>query len=348
MRTSFRRSLGLLTVFCAVTLPLAAFAQSAAAVSVPFTDIPQNSPVAPAAEYLKAKGIIQAVGQFKPDDKLTRAQTVKILVAPLMKAEELAKMTKSSFSDVPATEWYMPSAEAAKTLGIVDAASTFHPNQPVTKAAFIKMLLASKKIDYRSSYSDFQLPLSPDVSNPADWFYPVMRYAVVSSMTAVAKDGLLSPSRELTRGEMALLYYRLDMYAAGRRTQALLSQTETDIANVLQTLDAKQIDQAEVASARAMLSARGALHARPDEPIVKGAVKVSEGFRALVQGYKAGVAGDLDAVIRYAKDAYALADKAKAFSANLGEVSVQMQAIAKNMADQARSTKTAPVTSPIK
>ena len=304
------------------------------------TDIPTDSPVYPAATYLMSKGIVQMSNTFKPNDKLTRSQVAKILVAPLVDAAELAKITTSSFGDVPAGSWYLPYAEAARALGIVDSAPAFNPAAPVTKAAFMKMLLGSKKIDYKALFSDLSMPLGTDVPNTTDWFYPVMRYGVASSMTAVGADGLLSPGRELTRGDMALLYYRLDMYLAGRRTQALLAQAETDIANVLQMLDQKQIDQAGFAAGRAVVASRGALAARPSEALVKAAVKVSEGFQALVKAFRSGSEGKYDEAIQYAKDAYALADKAKSFSPNLSDVANQMQTVAKNMADQARKAKT--------
>jgi hypothetical protein len=326
----FNRFLAAATIAASI-LPTIAFAQQAV-----FTDIPAGSPVAAAAEYLASKGIVQMATKFNPDGKLTRAQAAKILVAPLVGADQLAKITKSGFADVPAGSWYLPYAEAAKSLGIVDAAANFNPEKPVTKAAFIKMLLKSKGIDAASTYSEFKLPLATDVSNTSDWSYPFIRYALASTMTAVGKEGLLNPAGELTRASMALLYYRLDMYLAGKRTQAGLSQTETDITNVLQMLDAKSTEQAEYAAARAVLSARGALALKPDEPLVKGAVKISEGFQSLTLAYKSGIAGNLEAVVQYAKDAYASAEKAKAFSPGLTSLATQMQTIGKSMADEAR------------
>jgi hypothetical protein len=340
MQTHIFRHRRLVAASAVITLsmPLVAFAQSAAAL---YSDVPQSSPVFAAVQYLQTKGVLQPASQFKPGDKLTRAQAVKILVASRVTPDELAKITKSSFSDVPASAWYMPYAEAARTMGIVDSAPAFHPDQVVTKAGFMKMLLASEKIDYNSAFSDFKLPLATDVPSPTDWFYAVIRYAIASSMTAVDKDGLLAPSHNITRSEMALIYYRLDMYVANRRTQALLSQTETDIGNVLQMLTDKNIQQAEFASARSMLAARGALVSRPNEPLVKGAVKVTEGFQSLVLGYQAGASGDFNSALKNAKDTYASAAKAKAFSPGLVTVTTQMQAIAKNMADQARKAQAA-------
>ncbi len=336
MRTGLRfRTTSAAILTASLLLPTLASAAS-------FTDIPGDSPVAAAAAYLQSKGIVQDGPKFNPDGKLTRAQAAKILVAPLLLPDELVKITSSSFADVPPGQWYTSYAEAARKLGLVDSAKNFNPNAPVTKAAFMKMLFKSKKLDYLGAFSDITKPLATDVASTNDWFYPVIRFALASSMTAVNAEGKLLPSSELTRGSMALLYYRLDMYLAGRRTQALLSQAETDIGNVLQMLDQKQLEQAEFASARSVVAARGALMAKPEEPIVKGAMKVSEGFQFLVASYKAGVEGRLDDSINAAKEAYNSAEKAKSFSPSLATVVEQMEKIAKTMADQARALKSQP------
>jgi hypothetical protein len=332
MRTGSRVAV---VMMASLLFPIVASASS-------FTDMPKDGAVYTAAAYLQSKNIVQDGPKFNPDGKLTRAQAAKILVAPLLLPEELAKITSSSFADVPAGQWFTSYAEAARKLGIVDSAPNFNPNAPVTKAAFMKMLFKSKKLDYLGAFADFTKPLATDVASTNDWFYPVIRFALASSMTAVNGEGKILPSSELTRGSMALLYYRLDMYLAGRRTQALLSQAETDIGNVLQMLDQKQLEQAEFASARSIMAARGALMAKPEEGIVKGAMKVSEGFQFLVASYKAGVEGRLDDAISAAKDAYNSAEKAKSFAPSLATVVDQMEKIAKTMADQARTLKTQP------
>lgn len=313
-----------------------------------FTDLTKDSPILPAATYLVEKGIMQSAPLFKPNDKVTRAQAAKVLVAALVKPEELSKITTSSFTDVPAGQWFTSYAEAARLMGIVDSVPTFNPNKVVTKAAFLKMLLTSRKLDYKGTVADLKSPLASDVRDPNDWSFPVMRYAFAVSTIDAKKDGSLQPGAELTRGEMALIYYRLDKFLAGQRTQALLSETETEVSNTLQMLTDKNIEQAEWAVARAVLAARGALIARPAEPLVKAAVKVAEGFQSLVVGYKAGVSGDLDGAITSAKNAYTLADKAKTFSPGLSSLTSQMQTIAKNMAEEARKAKVQPAPAPKK
>lgn len=318
------------------------FALPMTALAAQFTDLPKDSPIIPAAEYMVEKGLMQSAPLFKPNDKVTRAQAAKVLVSALVKPEELQKVTTSTFADVPAGQWFTSYAEAARLMGIVDSAPSFNPNKAVTKAAFLKMLLTSRKTDFKGILADLTAPIASDVRDPVDWAFPILRYAYAASMIEAKTDGTLQGGAELTRGEMALMYYRLDKYLAGQRTQALLSETETEISNTLQMLTDKNIDQAQWAVSRAVLSARGGLLARPNEAIVKAAVKVAEGFQALVNGYKAGIAGDLDGAITYAKSGYTLADKAKSFSPGLSSLTAQMQTIAKNMAEEARKAKNQP------
>ncbi len=326
-----------------VCMPGHGFSQDAGTQS--FKDVSPTHPTFAAVEYLRGRGIIQGNpdGTFRPDDTVTRAAAVKMLVAAQVSSEEIAAVTSTSYSDIAAGVWYLPYVELARTkLAIIDgppAKTQFRGSAPVQKAEFIKMALLSKKIDARTAFSDLAAPLAADTVNAEEWFYPFMRYALASSMIFVTSNGNLEPGKELSRGEVALLLFHLDMYRAGRRTQALLALTEGEIVNLLALLDAKTVAQAKFAAARSILTARGALESRPDEVIVKGAVKTAEGFGFLVQGYEAGIRGEFDAVIAFAKEAWAAGDKARAFSPALGSVTQQIQTIAGNMANEARAAQ---------
>ena len=129
------------------------------------------------------------------------------------------------------------------------------------------------------------------------------------------------------------------MFRAGRRTQALLSETETEIVLVLNLLNPESIDQAEFASARALLAARGANAAAPDESIVQGALKITEAFRAIVRAFRAGLNKQLDETIRLAGEAWTLAARGAELNPSLSNLSTQVQDIAKKLADGARQAK---------
>lgn len=338
---SSKKAVGLITGLLMLGGISPAFAQGT---TQSFSDVPAGHAAFEAVEYLKAQGIIAgyADGTFKPNAKVNRAEAVKILIAPLVNAQQLGQFATTQYQDIPADAWYKSYVEAARqSFGIIDGPPKtilFHGDRPVLKAEFMKMLLLANKIDV-NAYSEIKLPLSLDVTNPDEWFYPYIRYAMSASITMISGDGYLSPGREVTRSDVALFMHRFMMYREGRRTQALLSEAETEIHNILESLDKNDITQAEYASARALIAARGAHASKPNEGIVQGAVKTTEAFRALVRAYRAGVAGDLDTVINLASEAWNLSAKAKELDPTLAPLSDQVQQTAKNMADSARALK---------
>lgn len=315
----------------------------AAAQTASFSDIPADSPVMEAAAYLKGVGILSGYsdGTFRPNQIVNRAEAIKVIIAPLLKAEALAQLTATPFSDVKAGEWYLPYVEAARQNAIVDGPplkQTFNGTKPVTKMEFIKMLLLAYRID-PSSYSEITLPLATDVTDPAAWYYPYLRYALTSSMVSVSGEGTFTPGRELTRGDAALILYRFLQYRTGKRTQALLTQAESEILIVLASLKENNAAQAEFASARALLAARGANAGEPNQPVVQGALKITEAFRAIVRAYRAGLNRQYDESIRLSGDAWNLAARGKELSPSLADLSGQVQALAKNIAESARAAK---------
>ena len=331
--------LGLATAAVSLGGATPVFAQQAS-----FSDVPTDHPVFEAVEYLKQQGYISgyADGTYKPNNKVNRAETLKILLGPVINQQQLMQFDTTVYQDIKPDAWFLPYVEAARqAFGIIDGPpkkTMFYGERNVQKAEFFKMLLLANKVD-PAAFSEIKLPLSSDVSNSEEWYYPYMRYAITSSVTMISSEGLLSPARELTRGDVALFMHRYLMYKDGRRTQALLTEAETEIQNILQSLDKNDVVQAEFASARALLAARGAHASRPDESIVKAAVKTTESFRALVRAYQAGVNGDFDAVIRLSGDAWNLADQARNLDMSLAGLADQVQKTAKSMADSARALK---------
>ena len=312
-----------------------------------FSDVPANTPrekaVATAVEYLHSQGIISgyADGTFKPNNKVNRAEAVKIIVSPLASKEKLATYTDSVFNDVATDAWYLPYVEHARSeLGIVDgppSRTSFEGGRSVLKAEFIKMLLLAHGEDPWSTNNDIKLALAHDVANPDDWFYPYMRMGISTSMTAADDNGNFSPGRELTRGDVALLMFRYLMHTQGRRTQALLNVAMIDTRKASDALKIENAREADLSSVRALVAIRGALDSQPDSTVVHGAHKIVQAFRSLVRGYKSGSAGDYAETIRLSKEAWQYAEDAKSISAeDLGDIPNQVQSIASSMASSAR------------
>lgn len=324
----------LLPAFLAI-VPLSAHAE--------FSDVPGDHYAASAINYLQAEGIVSGYedGTFKPSQAVNRAEAMKLIIAPLTEESDLEGITTTQFNDVSTDAWFLPYVEYGRSNSIIDGPPkkpAFNPGNTVIKAEFLKMLLLANDID-PNSYSEIALPLSDDVTNVNEWFYPYMRYALTASMTSISKQGTLNPGANLTRADTAVLLYRLLKYKEGVRTQALLGTAEQEIIVVLGSLEKNDITQAEYASARALLAARGAHASRADNEVVLGALKVTESFRALVRAYRAGLSQDYDQVIKLAGDAWTLASKASEFNSSMSNLTLQVQEIAKNMADDARALK---------
>jgi len=315
-----------------------------AAAGQSFTDVPSNHPAYGAVEYLKSMGMIGGYedGTFRPDRIVNRAEALKLILAPLLPADGLKIYAHSAFDDVPDGSWYLPYVEAARTtLSIVEGPPgkpSFFPAHSVAKAEFLKMYFLAERVNVQGDYGELTAALSSDVPSDA-WFFPSMRSALATSMVIVDKQGMLHPEAELTRGDIAQMLYRSLMYAQHRRTQSLLSEAEGEITNVVSMIDANSVEQASFAAARSTLAARGALTSDPNEPLVKAAVKTAEGFRDIVEAYRAGREKRYDDAIRLAGNAWNTASKVRELSPGLDQIATEMQTLAKKMADSARALK---------
>ncbi len=306
----------------------------------PFFDIPADHYSYDAVEYLRNAGILKgyADGTFRPDKKVNRAEALAIIATQLLSDADAKKYITSPFTDVPDDAWFLPYVEWARGKGIVQgppAAAKFDGARPVTKVELIKMFLLSRKVD-PNSFGDITLPLSRDASDTKAWYYPTLRYAIASSMTTATTQHLFAPDKQLTRGEVALLLYRFFQYRDGQRASEALAEARKEVENVINFLSAGSFADAQYASARGLLLARGANEKRPTEAVVKVAVKIAEGTRALVRAYESAQKQDWDSVVKLSQDAWFLGDQAKKISPESTTVAEQLQTYAKSFADQAR------------
>jgi hypothetical protein len=317
--------------------------QIASAQTPSFFDVPADHFAFESVEYLKQKKILGGYpdGTFGPDKRVNRAESLKIITAQMMSEKEKLATASLGFSDVKVDAWFVPYLVFAKNRGNIvnfpPNAPTFNPDRTVTKGEFLKMLFMAYKVDPQS-FGDVKLPLSSDVTNINEWYYPHLRYALSANVTAVSQSGLLSPGRDLTRGDVAVLMHRFLLYRNGERISSLLTEARRNIVWVMDALEKSDIREAEYASARAVLAARGA-HASQDNVETKVAVKTAESVRALVRAYRAGIDGDIDQVIKLSQDAWFLADQARTINPNVSELAAQLQSYAKDFAESARQQK---------
>ncbi|MEK7218248.1 MAG: S-layer homology domain-containing protein [Patescibacteria group bacterium] len=335
-------------LLCALFLLLSLPIVVGTAAAQSFSDLSKNDAYYDAVEELKRRGIVSGFldGTFRPGSKVTRAEALKmILSAKGVAQDDVSKFSTTQFTDVPRGAWFLPYAEwALKELALIDGppkALELHPYRSVNKAEFLKILLLSQGLD-ASRNADVRLPLTVDVTETDAWYYPFVRNALFSATTAPGKNGYLSPSRELTRGDVALLIHRFLLYKEGRRTQDLLAQVEAEALSVVSALNGKNVRAAEFASARALLYARGAKNIVPDETIVQAALKVTEGYRALVRGYRAQTEKTYDNALKLYQDAWNIGKDAVAISPSVKTYATGIQKSAQQLAEETRALKRIP------
>jgi hypothetical protein len=178
----------------------------ALALATSFTDLDDSNPNYTAIMDLVNQGILQGYedGTFKADQEVTRAETVKIVL--LGAGFDVMTPTELHFSDVNEGDWYLDYVESAYLSGIVEGYEdgSFLPNQTVTRAEAMKIVLSSVELDYGTVEENLFADVAAD-----DWYAPYVDYAHEWNIQDVQTDGLWHPNEEVTRGELAEMMYRL-------------------------------------------------------------------------------------------------------------------------------------------
>ncbi|PKL36549.1 hypothetical protein CVV38_01450 [Candidatus Peregrinibacteria bacterium HGW-Peregrinibacteria-1] len=151
-------------------------------------------------EKLREKGVVQGKrpGVFAPDDAVTRAELLKMM----MEAYELSvpTPTASSFSDVELTGWFASYVEAAKSMGFIEgyADGSFRPNHTVNRVEALAIILKSSELslDYSKAF------VFPDTA-AGSWYSDLVSFAVEKGVVQGYQNGLFGPSDSLTRAQAA-------------------------------------------------------------------------------------------------------------------------------------------------
>lgn len=132
-------------------------------------------------------------GTFKPDQGITRAEMVKIVL--LAGKWEVMSGNESCFSDVPHEERYFDILCSAKAMGIIQGYpdGSFKPNQKVSFVEGLKIAIEGFKIQTKEMKSDFRYA----------------KYLDFVHQNSIFSKYAFYPEQELTRGMMAHLAVKL-------------------------------------------------------------------------------------------------------------------------------------------
>ncbi len=325
-----------LSLLISIILTIPLFANTALGA---FSDVPETHENYTAITYLEDKGVIEGYedGTYRPENPVNRAEAVKIIVAPLYEIFE--EPAENPFPDVTVDLWYAKYVKKAKDLEVVSGdgqTGNFVGERTVNLVEFLKILLRSYNVNL-SAYENPTEVVYYDVQDLTEWFIPYLYYAGATNLINADSLNNIYPGKELTRGEVAQITYRLMINMEGGEVQLYLSMTEAEIIKILQALGNNDTAKAESAAANALNYANYALEISPEEPVVQAAQKITVAFDHLVKGKIAGVNGQYSEAESHASEAWGLAEEAKNIDSSVNSLSDNVKEIANDMADDARA-----------
>jgi len=182
---------------------------------VTFSDISSVPWAREAIETLAAKGVISGPGDgtFRPNNKVTRAEFIKMLMKALELVDEEAVCT---FSDVKEGAWYYQLIATAQKLSIVNGKGdgTFGVNDEILRQDMAVMIYrAAQVIGINLSNGASVEPFTDEaeISGYAKEAVAAMQKAGIINGIG---DGRFAPKKNATRAEAAVIIYRFLQLAA--------------------------------------------------------------------------------------------------------------------------------------
>ena len=178
-----------------------------------FTDIGSVKWAHKAIATLRSVNVINGkeTTKFCPDDSITRAEFVQILIGMLSYAERIdTSDAECSFTDVENDAWYYNSVAAAVKYGIVSgiSESEFAPNVLISRQDMCVM------IDRACTAANITLPngasiIFNDESNISGYALNAVRDMSKAGIVSGFEDGNFNPLENATRAQAAVIIYRM-------------------------------------------------------------------------------------------------------------------------------------------
>lgn len=272
------------------------FVQTAVAA---FNDVPPQDDHYLAITYLQENGIVTGYEKgtlFKPDELLTRAQALRILIGSSPLRDQLpaaeASISKGAsipLHDVQPSDWVAPYVIVGTKNGVIQgtADGKLEGSRNVTTAEFIKMLLELNKFDL-TPWEDQEL----FVDVPDDWSKPYMNYAGKAGIVQPSSDNKVYPSQILRRRDVAQMMYVMALIMRDKDKPFLLDQAQRQLDQVKVYVDDKNLVSAQHASRLAVDITQQLYKYFPDDAEVVGKAKVARAYDFLINSMMASQLGN--------------------------------------------------------
>jgi len=249
-----------------------------------FPDVPQTNEHYIAVQYFAPLGIFSSYqdGNFHPEEYFSFADGVKwILVQSYIPAAN--NVTTDVFSDVGPSDPDADYLEKAKDMGLIqgDADNNVHPNETMTRAKFVKILLKAKGFNETNWQNK---DLYKDVPASA-WFNPYMNFAGTNGIIFPDENGYLYPSQLMSRGEAAEAFYVTELMRNRLNLQFLKNQEDAQIIQTKIYFNNDDFASADRASAFADTLGQEIFRLSSTNNLIVGKAKIGRAYRNLIRAY---------------------------------------------------------------
>lgn len=175
---------------------------------LPFTDVPASAWYYDAVEFVYERGMMAGTGnnQFSPNVTTTRAMIVTIL----HRLENQPAAGSSSFTDVPAGQWYTDAVTWAAANGIVGGYGDgrFGPNDTITREQMAVILYRYAQFKGYDVSNTGNLSRYTDAGQVSTWARTAMGWANAQGLITGNTATTLNPTGSATRAEVATILMR--------------------------------------------------------------------------------------------------------------------------------------------
>ena len=177
-----------------------------------FSDIANKSAeMQKAIRYLASKGIISGTTAttFSPDGSINRAEIATLLVKTLGKLDSTAT---ASFSDVTKGNWFYTAAASSQRHKLINGYedNTFRGTTNISKVQIVAV--SSRVLKTEMGYKEPASPaayLSKYSDTIDSWAQSEVALATKENLIVYRTDGTFSGDKNMTRGDAAIIIYRL-------------------------------------------------------------------------------------------------------------------------------------------
>lgn len=128
-------------------------------------------------------------GSYKPDNKVTRAEFVKMVNGII----DFNKMSSITYEDVPSSEWYYDYIRIAQSIGYISgySSSEFGPNDPITREQAASILARIQYLKNNAAGAD----KFSDKNSLSTWALEAVGAASEAGFISGYVDGSFNPQK---------------------------------------------------------------------------------------------------------------------------------------------------------